>query len=202
MESIRAQRTPGKRVMGLMLHPISEWAAIDSESSTPREIYVHYVAPLVAIGVIAAFLSQVVIGIAVPIFGTVRVPVLPGVVHGLIVYFLSFAGVGLLGLLVNSLAPTFGGRRDSLRALRVTVYSYTPAWLAGVLRLTPPLDDFSPLIAAYGVYLLYVGLPVMMRCPKDKAAFYAVAIGGCAVAAFFAADALGVAMSGSWQLGA
>jgi hypothetical protein len=37
------------------------------------------------------------------------------------------------------LAPSFGDEKNSGQALKVAVYAYTPAWVAGVLQVLPPL---------------------------------------------------------------
>ncbi|HEY4137633.1 MAG TPA: YIP1 family protein, partial [Casimicrobiaceae bacterium] len=81
----------------------------------------------------------------------------------------------------DALAPTFGGQRDSLRALKVTAYSYTPAWIAGVVNLVPVLGIIGLIVSLYGLYLLYLGLPVLMRCPREKALPYTVVIVLCAI---------------------
>ena len=68
-------------------------------------------------------------------------------------------------------------RRDFGRAFRLAVYSYTPFWLAGVFLLAPGLR-FLVVLSAYGVYLLWKGLPCMMGTPGKRAtAFTAVVVG-------------------------
>ena len=64
--------------------------------------------------------------------------------------------------------------RTAARAMKVAVYSFTPAWVAGVLRIIPALGVLAILGAFYGFYLLYLGLPALMKAPKEKAAGYTV----------------------------
>ena len=169
------------RVKNILLSPSTEWPVIDSESSSQRAIYLQYVAPLAAIGAIAGFIGHSVIGISVPFLGTYRTPMLTGLASALFLYALTFVMIFLMALLVDVLAPTFGGQRDSLRALKVTVYSFTPAWIAGVLQLLPFLGIIGLFAGLYGLYLLYLGLPFLMRCPKEKAVGYTVVIVLCAI---------------------
>jgi len=135
------------------------------------------VAPLVAIGVIATFIGHSVVGL--PLVG--RVGVGAELAHAVIAYALSFLGVFLVALIVDLLAPSFGGQRDSLAALKVTVYSFTPGWIAGVFNLIPLLGILAIVGALYGLYLLYLGLPVLMRCPSDKSVGYTVITVICAI---------------------
>ena len=88
---------------------------------------------------------------------------------------------------VGALAPTFGADKNTKNALKLTVYSYTPAWLAGIFLLVPGLSFFS-ILGLYGFYLLWLGLPVLMRAPRDKALPYAlVVVLGAMVLAILAA---------------
>jgi hypothetical protein len=94
---------------------------------------------------------------------------------------LSFLQVFLISWLVDVLAPTFGGQRDPLAALKVTAYSLTPGWVAAVLNVIPMLAILGILAALYGLYLLYLGLPVLMRSPKEKSVGYTVVLVICAI---------------------
>ena len=44
--------------------------------------------------------------------------------------------------------------------------------------------------ALYSFYLVYLGLPVMMRCPKDKAAAYTFVVGVISIVASLLVAAL------------
>jgi len=81
----------------------------------------------------------------------------------------------------NALAPTFGGQKNALAALKLTAYSFTPAWVAAILTILPALGLVAALVGLYGLYLLYLGLPVLMRAPADRALGYTVVIVLCAI---------------------
>ncbi len=169
------------RIKGILLSPSTEWPRIAAEPATAGSIYMGYVAPLAAIGVIAGFIGHVAIGVNVPFVGHVHTGVFAGIVAAILGYVLSFVSVFLVAWLVDVLAPTFGGQRDSLRALKVTAYSYTPAWVAGILYIVPALGVLAALAGLYGLYLLYLGLPVLMQCPKEKSVGYTVVLVICAI---------------------
>ena len=42
-------------------------------------------------------------------------------------------------MIMNALASTFGGQKNSAQALKLAVYAYTPAWVAGVFSLLTSL---------------------------------------------------------------
>jgi len=171
------------RIKGILLSPKTEWLLIAAETKTSGEIYLGYVLPLVAIGVIATFIGSTVIGVSVPFIGSVRTGIIAAVFAAILGFVFSFIGVWLISWLVDILAPTFGGQRDSLRALKVTAYSYTPAWIAGIFHLIPMLGILAIIAGLYGLYLLYLGLPVLMRNPQDKSVGYTIVTVLCAIVA-------------------
>jgi len=80
--------------------------------------------------------------------------------------------VFVLGLIIDALAPSFGGTKNNAQALKVAVYAYTPAWVAGILNILPALGVLAILGALYAIYLLYLGLPRLMKNPEEKSAGY------------------------------
>jgi len=169
------------RVKGILLSPRTEWPVIAAEPRSARDIYLGYVAPLAAIGAIASFIGSTLIGFTVPLLGTVRVPIVAGLVSALVYYALTFAMVFLVSVIVDALAPTFGAQKDPLRALKVTAYSFTAGWVAAVVGIIPMLGFVAIIGALYGLYLLYLGLPVLMRSPPDKSVGYTVVVVICAI---------------------
>ena len=85
----------------------------------------------------------------------------------------------LLGLIIDLLAPLFGGRRDFENAFKLAVYSFTPLWLAGIFLLLPGLR-FLLLTGAYGIYLFWLGVPRLTKVPEQHAANFTVVIVICA----------------------
>ena len=81
---------------------------------------------------------------------------------------MAFVSIFILSLIINALAPSFGGQKNSTQALKVAVYAFTPAWVAGALQILTPLAILGILLAFYGLYLLYLGLPVLMRARRRK----------------------------------
>jgi len=142
------------RVKAILLAPSATWPTIAAEPSSAGAIYRGYVAPLAAVGVIAAFVGHTLIGYNVPLLGHMRTGIVAGLGAAALGYLMSFVSVFVIAWLADLLAPTFGGQRDPLRALKLTAYSYTPAWVAGILQLVPALGVLALLAGLYGLYLL------------------------------------------------
>jgi hypothetical protein len=189
------------RVKGILLSPKTEWPIIAAEPRTAREIYLGYVAPLAAIGAIASFIGSTLIGVTVPMLGTVRVPIAAGLAGAITHYALTFLMVFVVALIVDALAPTFGGRKDAVRALKLTAYSFTAGWVAGILGLVPMLGFLAVIASLYGLYLLYLGLPVLMGNPPDKSIGYTVVVVICAIVLGLITSIVTGALVGAFGLG-
>jgi hypothetical protein len=186
------------RIKNICLTPKTEWDVIEPEQTETSKLFINYVAPLAAIGVIAAFVSGSVIGQSIPfVGGSYRTPIFTGVGIALVSYVLAFIGVFIVSLIVNALAPTFGAEKNPAQALKVTAYSFTPVWIAGILTLIPFGALLIFLAACYCLYVLYLGLPKLMKCPEDKAVGYTAVVAICSFVVMFVFGALTTCISGA-----
>jgi len=171
------------RIKNILLSPKTEWPVIESERTTIAELYKGYVIPLAAFSALMSFVRLSVIGISFG-FGSIRVPLGTGLVWTVVNFIMSLIGLFLFGLIIDFLAPTFAAQRDRRQALKTAAYTFTPAVLGSVLGLLPGLGRLLQFVAAlYAIYLLYLGLPIMMRGPKEKAVGYTIATIICAILA-------------------
>jgi hypothetical protein len=172
-----------ERVKAILLTPQTEWPVIEREPGDPPYLFTNYVAILAAIPPVCGFIGMSLIGMTLPVVGTVRVGILTGVASAVIQYLLAFVVVYVLGLVITALAPTFDAQKNEGNALKLAVYSMTPSWLAGVFLLIPALS-FLGILGLYGLYLLWVGMPTLTKVPKDKATGYAAAVVVSAIVIF------------------
>jgi hypothetical protein len=81
----------------------------------------------------------------------------------------------VFGLVINALAPSFGSKQNAENAMKLAVYSMTPAWLGGIFYIIPALWILATLASLYGIYILYLGFATpMMDTAKDKVVGYLV----------------------------
>jgi Yip1-like protein len=171
------------RVKRILLSPRTEWEVIDAEPTTPAQLYTGYILPLAAIGPIAQIVGYSVFGITVPFMGTYRVPIGSAIISGLVAYILTLAGTYVLALIIDGLAPTFSGQRSQIQALKVAAYSSTASWVAGIFALIPGLRLLA-VLGLYSLYLLYLGLPILMKSPREKAMAYTAVVVLAAIVLF------------------
>jgi len=164
------------RVWAMIFNPQETWNTIKGEATNIKDFYLRYLMILAAIPAVCGFLGLVVFGMRLPFIGTVRVDFFPALGHHIFQYVLMLVVIYLVALLIQQLAPRFQGACTLLDALKLTGYSMTPGMVAGVFSLFPPLGFISFIAAIYGIYLLWLGVPVMIGVPQEKRPVFLAAV--------------------------
>ncbi len=154
------------RVKNLITKPEAEWDVIAGESATIQGLYKNYAMILAAIPAVIGFLAIVV-----------RVPSAAG--HALLAmiagYILALLGIAVLAFIVDFLAPKFKGTASQISAFKLAIYSATPAWVAGLFLIIPIVGGVLMLVGVvYSLYLFFLGVPKLMKCPKDQAVIFTI----------------------------
>ena len=155
-----------ERIKNILLSPKTEWSTIAGEATTTQALYIGYIMILAAIGPIAMLLRSLVVGAA----------------GAIVSYIISLIMIYVVALIVDALAPTFGGEKNTLQSLKLVAYSCTAVWLAGILQLLGPLAGLLSLVALiYSLYTFYLGVTVMKKVPSEKVVTYTVVVVVCII---------------------
>ena len=157
-----------ERAKNIITTPKTEWAAIAAEEPNIQQIMMSYVLPLALIPTIASIIGWGVLGSGIIKSFTW------GIAMGLVQLVSAFITVYVAALIINMLAPNFGSEKNLGKAIQLVAYSYTPAWVGGILNIIPFLGWLGALFGLYGLYLMYLGLPHTMKTPQDKTMVYLV----------------------------
>lgn len=170
------------RVRSILVEPRSEWAVIDAEPATAGSIY-RYVLILAAIPAICRALRW-----SLPGYFNIS----PSLALQLAItsYVGALIAVYVLALIIDAMAPTFGGQKGQIPALKVAAYSATAAWVSGIFLLIPLVGILALVGALYSLYLLYLGLPVLMKTPPDRSVGYTAATVIAAIVIFMVIGAI------------
>lgn len=161
------------RVKNIIVSPKSEWQAIKAEQTTVKDIIFNYVAILAIIPAAASIIGMAVVGVSF-MHTITRYPLFLSVLWGVFSYIFTIAAVMVSAAIINALATPFESAKDYRKALKVVSYTYTPAWIAGVLNVVPALSWLMLILSLYSIYLLYLGLGPLMGTPQNKALRYTV----------------------------
>jgi hypothetical protein len=165
------------RAKAVLFEPRSTFKEVDAEFTKPGTIWGRYVLPLALIGPLAGAIGRLVFGKRIG--GTSLADTMS--INGAVTYFLislilALVSVWVLAQIVSLLAPGFGGQKNDVQALKVAAYASTPVWLAGIFNLHGRFLIVGLLVSLYGLYLLYVGLPILMKVPQDRAMGYTAVV--------------------------
>lgn len=164
------------RIKAILGSPRTEWPVIAAEPATVPGLFRGYIAIVAALPVLAHFIKGSVIGYGVMGVHT-HTPIGLGLLGLVLHYLLTLVVTYVMALIVDALAPAFGGQKDPVQALKAVAYAWTAGWVAGIAVIIPWLGWLVAIAGAiYGIYLLYLGLPYTMRCPPDRAGGYTAVV--------------------------
>lgn len=188
------------RVQAILLKPIPTWDVIATETGDVKSIYMSYVLPLAAITPIAHAIGMSVIGVGA--FGiSYHTPIVAAIVGAIVSYVLALIGVYIVALVIDGLAPSFDGQKNFLAAFKVAAYSSTATWVAGIVGILPSLGALIFIAALYGLYLMYTGLPRLMKSPPEKTIVYMIVIAVVTFVMMLIIGVIGGAVTGLAFLG-
>lgn len=189
-----------ERAKRIIMQPKQEWQVIDTETPTVQSLYTGYIIPLSLAQIVAGVIGMAVFGISMPFLGKIHMPIGPLLSGAVVRFILGLIAVYVLALIIDALAPSFGATKNMMQALKVAAYSYTAAWVFGILAIIPVLSIIGGLLGLYSLYLLYAGLPVLMKAPPERALGYTVVVIIAAIILFIiigvVVGALGLGVSG------
>ena len=108
-----------------------------------------------------ALISPASFVVGMVVFG--GVPVVNALMEGAAFYLMWLVGpfTGVPGHSRRG-QKRFGRAGDQIQALKLTAYAFTPSMLSGVFNIVPAISPLA-VVGFYSFYLLWVGLPKVMR---------------------------------------
>lgn len=169
-----------ERVKEILISPKQAWPVIATEETDTVTLYTQYIMILAAIQAVAGFIGMSLFGVS--FMGvSVRVPIMTGLVQMVLGYAMGLAMVYIVAQIANALAPSFGGQKSPINALKLVAYSSTAAMLGGIFTIIPALGVLTLVAALYSLYLLFLGVPALMQVPREKALSYTAVLVVCAI---------------------
>ncbi len=190
-----------KHVVGLLTSPNETWKKISDEDNTVSGHLFGYVFILAALGPAAGYYGTTEVGWQIGAREAVKLSHESALTIAVMYYIMTVFAVIGLGILVQWMAKTYKGECLIGRAIALAGYTATPIFLIGVSELYPVLW-FNLIIGlpalAYTVFLLYSGVPIMMKVSEDKGFLMSSALLGLGMVALV--SMMG-AMAIAWGMG-
>lgn len=156
------------RVKNILTTPKTEWQVIANEPATVGSIYTGYAMILAAIPLIAGIVGSIIAGTGLTF----------GLVVGLCGYVIGLGLLYVMALIVDAVAPNFGGEKNIVNSLKLVVYASTAGWVVAILSIIPLLGAIAGLVGLiWNIYLLFLGAVPVKRVPQERSGgFTAVVI--------------------------
>jgi hypothetical protein len=159
------------RAMNMILKPKTEWVNVYNETPDNSKSLT-YAVILLLIPAVCNFIAYGFIG--VKMMGYTFRSVSSGLQQGIMSFVGGVLSLYVTAIVIDALATSFDSEKNFGRSMQLVVYSMTPFWVGGVFFLIPGFQPLVFLIGIYGLYLMYQGMPVLMRTPQSKTAGYLV----------------------------
>ncbi len=166
-------------MVGMFYHPKEEWGTIHQERYSVLHIFLLQVSVLSLIPAVSMFIGTTQIGWTLTGSEYIKLEYSSAIPAAIASYFACWGAVGFIAFAIHWMEKTYGGNVALNECLILTTFTATPLFLSGLSALYPMLwFNVSVGLAAviYSVYLLFIGVPVIMEIPEDRAFFFSASI--------------------------
>lgn len=163
---------------GIYTHPKEEWHAIEQR----HEDYSFSLSHILIISLIPAvmgYFSSVHLGWGIGVGDPIMLEQATGLVMAFGLYASLVGGVFGLAYMIHWMSKTFDSKPTYTQSLEVASYTATPMYMVGFAAFYPELwfiITVGLVGLSYSVYLLYTGVPIVMRIPEDEGFIYASSV--------------------------
>lgn len=166
--------------LGIFTHPNSEWSLIRNQRRTKLMEYLTHVPILALIPAVCFYIGVVHVGWQFGGGPLTTLTAQSGFILCVLSYLAALVGVWVFAEFINWMATTYSEEEvDPRHGMAMAVYATTPIFLAGIAGAWPVLwlnVILFAIAAAYAVYLIYEGMPIVMNIPKERAFMYSTSV--------------------------
>lgn len=187
--------------VGLLTHPDQEWEAIRKDSESIGRLYLGHILILALIPAAAGFYGTTQVGWQIGDGQVIRLTTGSALQLCVLFYAAMLAGIYIIGRFIDFFAATYEVKNDNPKGVILAAYTATPVFLMGVIAVYPNIwvNMLVGLIAiTYSVYLLYEGLPILMKIPEDRGFMFASSVLTVGLVMFVGLLAISVVI---WSMG-
>jgi hypothetical protein len=162
------------RAINIMFKPNTEWETVALEKPKVPMLIFGYSLILAIIPITSLILGYGLIGRRTHLnFGFIDETIWQrsfgtGFLEAFVFILAAFTAIIVGAVVINALAPAFKTEKNFGRAMQLTTYSFTPVFVAGTFFIVPFLSIIAHLAGLYGIFILLMGLPVVMKTPKNN----------------------------------
>lgn len=168
-----------QHMMGILHHPKEEWGQIRKEHYSAAHIFMQQISILAAIPAVCMFIGTTQVGWSIAGSEYVKLEASSAISAAIAFYFAMWVAVGFITYAIHWMEKNYGGNVTFDDCLSLATYTATPMFLSGLAALYPLLwlnVSVGLVAVCYSVYLLYTGVPVIMKIPEGRAFLFSTSI--------------------------
>jgi len=157
-----------QRVKNMLFHPRTEWELIKEEQTSYGRLISSYLGIIAAIPPVSAVAERMIFGRGIAGNSSLGYVLATNILW----YFVIIVNVLVTAAVITVVACRNESGWIGLRGFKLAVYSFTPAFLVGILIIIPGLNWFIYAAILYSLWLLYLGIRSIVGVEQGKAAWY------------------------------
>ncbi len=172
--------------LGLFINPRKEWERISAENCSVGKCYCSYVFLLALIPPVSGYFGTTIYGWEIGAREAVKLSPDSALMIAIAFYLVMLLGVFSMGFMIHWMAKTYGAEQSLPRCITLAAYVATPLFLVGFFELLPILWlNFVVGLPAlvYSIYLLFIGVPIIMKITEEQGFLFSSAIMGVGMVA-------------------
>jgi len=189
-------------LVGILVNPRQEWAAIRADNGTVTGHFVRYLLWAAMLAPVAWYVGSTQVGWQLG-DRTIRLTHESAMQIMVLFYLAILVATTFLGYMIHWMSETYEATDSTIgKGVSIAGYTLTPLFICGLSGFYPVLWLDMLLgcaAAAYTVYLLYLGVPIVMQMPSERGFLFASAMVG--VGLVMCAALLGATVI-LWEMGA
>jgi len=165
--------------LGILTHPDKEWESIRAEDESTTKLYLTHVILLAIIPAAAAFYGTTQVGWQIGDGDFIKLTQSSALQLCILFYAAMLSGIYILGKFIDYFAATYGVAETEHKGIALAAYTATPLFLVGAIAIYPVLwvNMLAGVVAVcWSVYLLYEGLPILMKIPEERGFMFATSV--------------------------
>ena len=165
--------------IGLMVQPGVQWKRVADLPDATMKTMVLYPALMALIPAAAWYYGTTAVGWTVGDGDPIKLTRDSALAIILLFYFAMVAAVGVIGYFIHWMSHTYGADSNLAKGIVIAGFTATPLFVAGAVGFYPVLwlDMLIGVVAVcWAVYLLYLGIPIVMRIPEERGFLFSSAV--------------------------
>lgn len=174
-----------QHTFGLLTRPANQWRTIAQLPENSFRTLVLYPCIMAILPAVAWYYGTSRVGWSVGDQGdTIKLTIESARQLSILFYLAMVACVVVIGYFIHWMSDTYGADSSVTKGIVIAGMASTPMFLAGLVGFHPLLWlDLLIGVAAvsWSVYLLYLGIPIIMKIPEERGFLFSSAVLGVAL---------------------